>query len=53
MQGVLERTRPPGIPVGSFVFLPSLFASAGYNTNITASGTNEKADTLFIVRPAA
>jgi len=53
MQGVLERTRPPGVPVGSFLFLPSLFASAGYNSNITASGVNEKSDALFIVRPAA
>lgn len=41
-----------GIPVGTFVFLPSLFLGAGYDSNITASGTNEKSDWVFTVQPA-
>ncbi|CAN5246774.1 hypothetical protein BH09ACT9_BH09ACT9_50340 [soil metagenome] len=56
LAGVAERKpegyTPAGIPVGSFVFLPSLFLSSGYDTNITATNSNEKEDWLFIVHPA-
>ncbi|HEY9215513.1 MAG TPA: outer membrane beta-barrel protein, partial [Ancylobacter sp.] len=56
LAGVADRKpegyTPAGIPVGSFVFLPSLFLSSGYDTNITATNSNEKEDWLFIVRPA-
>ena len=49
---VPEGYDPAGIQVGSFTFLPTLDLSTGFDTNITATNTNEKEDWLFIVRPA-
>ena len=49
---VPEGFVPAGVPVGSFTFLPTLDLSTGYDTNISATNSNEKEDWLFIVRPA-
>lgn len=42
----------PGVALSSFTILPSLYVGEGYNDNITATNTNEKADWVFTVRPA-
>ncbi|MCS0496094.1 outer membrane beta-barrel protein [Ancylobacter sp. MQZ15Z-1] len=47
-----EGYDPVGVPVGSFIFLPSLYLAGGYDSNITASGTNVKDDAVLTVRPA-
>ncbi|MBS9475730.1 outer membrane beta-barrel protein [Ancylobacter radicis] len=42
----------PGIALSSFSILPSLYVGGGYNDNITATNTNEKADWILTVKPA-
>lgn len=53
--GVADRPQPDYSPVGvrwgSFLFYPALLSSVSYDDNITAVGTNEKADWIFKFRP--
>lgn len=55
--GVMDRKRedylPTGARIGSFLFLPEVLASIAYDDNITASGSNPKADGVVVVRPSA
>ncbi|HSI39144.1 MAG TPA: outer membrane beta-barrel protein [Xanthobacteraceae bacterium] len=56
LAGVRERVHPEYTPLGarlgSFIFYPDLIARVAYDSNITAVGTNEKADTYFLIAPS-
>lgn len=48
-----EDYRPTGLRLGSFLFYPEVLSSLSYDDNITASGSDAKADTIFVIRPSA
>jgi hypothetical protein len=56
-QSVADRPRPDfdatPIDVGSFQLFPSLSVGANYDSNIYATQTNEKSDTILKVNPSA
>ncbi len=55
LSSVMARDRPDydpgGVRLGSFVFYPKLLTSISYDDNVTAVGSDPKADWIFVATP--